>query len=326
MIFQAPSLEQIRTNHAHLSTQVKRTPTLTWCSAMKDQLLGDLTEVVFKAELFQLTGTFKIRGALTRLNTLTEQEKAAGIVTASGGNHGIAVAYASRLMGIDAKIVVPKTMNSLRRILIDQHRAHVIETDHISEVMEKMNEIAVIENRIVINGFDHPDITLGQAGVGLELIEQAPHLDTVIVAVGGGGLASGVACAIKQVNPNVKVYGVEPEGASSMFQSFKARSPMALTVPANSIADSLCAPYAGKYSYAVCAKYLDDVVLVSDDQIRAAMHLLFEEMKVACEPACAASTAAILGPLKNEVKGKKTGVILCGSNIDIKSFYTLILS
>lgn len=255
---------------------------------------------------------------------MTQEDKSKGIVAGTGGNHGIALAYAAQLAGVHAKIIVPKAMNALRRKSIEAFDVEIVEIDHIGQIMSKMNDVVEIEKRTEVNGFDHPLITLGQASLGLEFMEQVPDLDVIIVAVGGGGLASGVACAAKQINPNIKIYGVEPEGADTMYQSFKIGQPYVLPNKPNSIADSLCAPYAGYYSYEICSRYMDEVVLISDDDMRHAMKVLFEDMKLACEPACAASTAALLGPLKDKCENKKVGVILCGSNIDLNSFQNFI--
>ena len=275
---------------------------------------------------FSKTGTFKIRGALTRLLTLSEKEIEKGIITGSGGNHGISLAYASKLKKIKTKIVIPKTMNPLRYKKIKDLNVDIIETDNIVQVMEKTAEISKTENLVEISGFNHPSTTLGQASLGLEFLKQVPDLDSIIVSIGGGGLSSGVSCAAKLINPNIKVYGVEPKGADSMYQSFKIGYPYKLPTSPNTIADSLSAPYAGDYSYSICKKYIDEIVLVSDDEIRHAMKILAEELNLICEPACAAATAALIGPLKEKTKGTKVGVILCGSNIDLITFYKILFN
>ncbi len=249
-----PTLEQIKDNASKLVPYIRKTPVLPWEGALKDKLVGSETDIIFKCEIFQKTGTFKLRGALTRVLSLTDEEKKKGIVAGTGGNHGIALAYAAQLGGVHAKIVVPKTMNPLRRKAIESYDVDIVETDHIGQVMARMDEIVKEEGRKEVNGFDHPLITLGQASLGLEFIEQIPDLDAIIVAIGGGGLASGVACAAKQINPDIKIYGVEPKGADSMYQSFKIGESYTLPNGPNSIADSLSAPYAGRYSYHVCAE------------------------------------------------------------------------
>jgi threonine dehydratase len=319
-----PTLEQIKDNATKISPYILKTPVLPWETGIKNELIGLNAEVIFKCELFQKTGTFKFRGALTRILNLSEEEKKRGVVAGTGGNHGIALAYAAQLSGVHAKIVIPRTMNPLRRKTIESFDVEIVQTDRIAQVMERMEEIVKEEGLKEVNGFDHPLITLGQASLGLEFMEQIPDLDVIIVAIGGGGLASGVACAAKQIKPDIKIYGVEPKGADSMYQSFKIGKSFTLPNGPDSIADSLSAPYAGHYSYRVCTEYIDEIVLVSDDDLRDAMKILFEDVKLACEPACAASTAALIGPLKEKCRGKKTGVILCGSNIDYESFKTIL--
>jgi threonine dehydratase len=160
---------------------------------------------------------------------------------------------------------------------------------------------------------------LGTATLGLEFARQAPDLDALIVPIGGGGLCAGVASAFKLVQPACKVYGVEPEGADSMSRSFEAGTPQTIE-KVRTIADSLGAPYALPYSFALCQQNVDDIVLVDDNALRRAMGLLFSEMKLAVEPAGAAATAALTGPLRERLQGKRVGVIVCGANIDFATF------
>ncbi len=160
---------------------------------------------------------------------------------------------------------------------------------------------------------------LGTATLGLEFARQAPELEALIVPIGGGGLCAGVASAFKLVQPACQIYGVEPEGADSMLRSFRAGSPQTIE-KVRTIADSLGAPYALPYSFALCQQNVDDIVLVDDDALRRAMGLLFSGMKLAVEPAGAAATAALLGPLRERLQGKRVGVIVCGANIDFATF------
>jgi threonine dehydratase len=155
--------------------------------------------------------------------------------------------------------------------------------------------------------------------VGLELARQVPALDAVIVPIGGGGLCAGVSCAIKALQPGCRVYGVEPEGADTMHRSFAAGSPQAIE-RVTTIADSLGAPYAQPYSFGLCRRYVDELVKIDDEAMRRAMGLLFAEMKLAVEPAGAAATAALIGPLGGRLRGKRTAVIVCGTNIDAEKF------
>jgi len=311
-----PSLKDIEKNYTRLRPFINTTPILI----KKFDEYGIEQDVVFKCELFQKTGTFKLRGVLSMLFNLSYNQRKKGVIAASGGNHGIAVAYAAKTNNINAKIVVPKTMNKYRYNKILSYGAEIVQTNHISEVIEIMNDIAEKENREVLHPFDNPLITIGTGSLGFEFMQQFPNLEDVIIPIGGGGLASGMACAIKQINPKVRIFGVEPIGANSMFKSFKENKATTCESKPESIADSLCAPYALPYSFSVCKEYIDDIVLVSDEELMDTMRLLFEELKLACEPACVAATAALKGPLSKVCKNRKVGVLLCGSNIDLQTF------
>lgn len=321
---QAPSLAEIEEQARQLAPRLYKTPVHEWNTPLKSRLLGDGTKALLKLELFQKTGSFKARGALTVMDRLSEEQKKNGVVAGTGGNHGIAVAFAAQSAGVDAKIVVPKTINPFRLRAIETYGAGVIQVENISLVLDEMRRIAEVENRAIMHPFENPLVTLGTATLGYELLNQAPDLDAVIVPIGGGGLASGVACAVKQINPRCKVYGVEPAGANAMSLSLQAGHPLRLPNGPRSIADSLSAPCTEPYSFSVCQTYLDDVVLIEDDEMRAAMKILFEDLKLAVEPAGAAATAALLGPLKNRCAGTKIGIIVCGANIDTETFHDFL--
>jgi len=187
-----------------------------------------------------------------------------------------------------------------------------------------MAEVACKENRTIIHPFNDPAMVIGSGTLGMEFMQQVPDLDAIIVPIGGGGLAAGLASAVKQINPNCKIYGVEPIGAASMTESFKLGKPVRIEGGPKSIADSLCSPKAEEYSFSICQKFIDEIVTVSDDEIRNAMRILFEDVKLAVEPAGATATSALLGPLKEKLAGKKIGVIICGSNIGCDSFFEII--
>jgi len=202
--------------------------------------------------------------------------------------------------------------------------AEVMQVESITDVLDMMIKVAEDEGRTVVHPFEGENITLGTGTLGAEFVDQVPDLDVVIVPIGGGGLASGVACAVKQAKPNCVVYGVEPVGANSMTLAFQTGETGTLPGGPNSIADSLSAPYSAPYSYAVCRKFIDEIALVEDDDMRRAMKILFEDLKLAVEPAGAATTAALIGPLKEKCAGKKVGLIICGANIGTETFFELI--
>jgi len=319
-----PDLDAFRRQAEVLREHLRLTPIQNWESPTKDTLLGTGCHPVLKLELFQKAGSFKARGALTLVSQMSEAEKACGIVAGTGGNHGVAVALAAKTYGVDAKVIVPKTINAMRLQAIKDLGADVMQVESIADVLDTMVKVAEEEGRTIVHPFEGKNITLGTGTLGTEFIEQVPDLDAVIVPIGGGGLASGVACAVKQAKPSCTVYGVEPAGANTMTLAFQTGKTGTLEGGPNSIADSLSAPYSAPYSYAVCRKFIDEIVLIEDDEMRRAMKILFEDLKLAVEPAGAATTAALIGPLKEKCAGKRVGLIICGANIGTDSFFDLI--
>jgi len=317
-----PTLSSIKLALKKLDGLILQTPIWQWRSKRKDELLGGKTDVFLKLELLQHTGCFKPRGALTVILNASEKQKQHGVVAVSAGNHAIAVSYAAKALGLSAKVVINKAANPLRIQQCRQFGAEVILAENIQQAFILGEEIAKQEKRLLVHPFDGPFTTLGQATLGLEFCEQVSDLDAIIVAIGGGGLISGVASAVKAMQPNCKIYGVEPEGADTMHRSFKAGKPISIN-KINTIADSLGAPYAMQYSFDICRQTIDELVMINDDQIREAMQVLFEDLKMAIEPAGAAVLAALMHPLKEKLRGKRVGLVICGSNIDITTFCRL---
>lgn len=307
-----PTLEAIRELSAALEPYVFKTPVLD-----KDAL-ADLagTRLNFKFELLQASGTFKARGAFSNMLALDDKQRQAGVTCVSAGNHAVAVAYAAMKLGIGAKVVMIKTASPFRVALCHQYGAEVVMADNGAAAFERVRQIEQEEGRFFVHPFNGYRTVLGTATLGYEWATQAPALDAVILPIGGGGLAAGVATAFKLVQPDCKVYGVEPEGADGMAQSFRAGHPIKMG-PMQGIADSLMAPHTEAYSYELCSRSIDRLVTVSDDQIRRAMLHLFEELKLSPEPACAAASAGLLGPLREELEGQRVGVLLCGTNTDL---------
>ena len=193
----------------------------------------------------------------------------------------------------------------------------------VHEAFEEVNRIEEEEGRKFIHPFEGADTALGTATVGLELSEQLEPLDAVIVPVGGGGLIAGISAAIKQIRPGCKVYGVEPHGADTMSRSFASGKPEKID-KVDTIADSLGAPHAAPYSFGLARKFVDEIVKVSDRQMADTMELIFNEMKLAVEPAGASATAALRYPLRDKLEGKRVGIIVCGSNIDAEGFAEIV--
>ncbi|PLZ03680.1 serine/threonine dehydratase [Burkholderia sp. WAC0059] len=310
-----PTLDDIAAQHFALAPWVRRTPVFE-----RHDLPGlDDTLVNFKFELLQASGSFKVRGAFAHLLSLDAAQRSAGVTCVSGGNHAIAVAYAAMRLGIGAKVVLFHTASPARVEQCRQYRAEVVMARNSAEAFDIVRRIEAEEGRYFVHPFNGYRTVLGTATLGYEWATQSPDLDAVIVPVGGGGLAAGVSTALRLANPHVRVYGVEPEGADVMGRSFAANRTVRMD-HMQTIADSLMSPHTEQYSYELCRRHLEAVVTVSDDALRIAMRLLFDELKLAVEPACAAATAGLLGPLRDALQGKRVGVLLCGTNTDPVSF------
>jgi len=279
----------------------------------------DGATLAFKFELLQNAGTFKARGAFANILTLDEAQKARGVTAISAGNHAIAVAYAAQKLGVPAKVVMLASANPARLALARACGAEVLLAPDGASGFAMVAELQKTEGRFFVHPFNGLRTILGTATLGAEWAEQSGALDAVVLPIGGGGLAAGVATAFRLAMPGIEIYGVEPEGASGMAQSFATGGPVKMGAM-SSIADSLCAPHTEAYSYGLCRRAIDGLVTVGDDALRAAMHVLFEELKLAVEPACAAATAAVCGPLRARLAGKRVGVLLCGSNTDMATF------
>jgi threonine dehydratase len=321
--FIAPTLEAIRANRARLGDLVVTTPVRLLVDDALSDAVGTSTRVWLKEELFQRTGSFKPRGALSVMLDLDAEALRRGVTGVSAGNHAISLAYSARRLGTTAKVVMPKNANAFRVQVCRELGATIELVENVHEAFARVREIETNEGRTFVHPFEGPKTALGTASVGMEFIDQVREahdsLDAVIVAAGGGGLTGGVACAVKQMSPATAVYVVEPEGADSLNRSFKAGSPQSIEA-VRTIADSLGAPRCEPYSYALNRQFVDEIVLVNDDQIRAAMRLLFRAAKLAVEPAGAAALAALMYPLRARLEGKTVGLVVCGANIDPETY------
>jgi threonine dehydratase len=276
--------------------------------------------VQFKFELLQVTGTFKARGAFSNLLALDAAQRDLGVTAISAGNHAVAVAYAAQRLGVHAKVVMLASANPARVALARRFGAEVLMAETGAEGFAMVEGFQRDEGRAFVHPFTTRPTILGTATLGAEWAAQAGEsalggLDAVILPIGGGGLAAGVALAFKLMMPGVAVYGVEPEGADGMARSFAQGGTVKMGAM-SSIADSLMAPHTEAFSYGLCRRHIDALTVVTDDQVRGAMRVLFDELKLAVEPACAVATAGALGPLRERIAGKRAGVLLCGSNTD----------
>jgi len=319
----APTIDKIRQARKQLGNKVRYTPAWKWDSIAKQQHLGKNTEVFMKLELFQYAGSFKPRGALLNMMKMNKGERNKGVTAVSAGNHAIAVSYAAREMNTSAKVVMPKSTDRSRLDACSSYGAEILLADDVHHAFDLAEEIEKNEGRTFIHPFEGKTTATGTATVGLEFYEQVPDLEAVVIPIGGGGLCAGIASAMKQLNPGIEVYGVEPEGADTMHRSFKSGKPEAIE-RVTTIATSLGAPHAAPYSFSLCRQYVDDLVLVSDSELAKTMELMFSDMKLVLEPAAASATAALLGPLNERLQGKKVGIIVCGSNTTLDTFYNNI--
>ncbi len=294
-----------------IADHVHRTPIIS--STNLGQRIG--ATLYFKAEVFQKTGSFKPRGALNKLHHLTVEEKEQGVITISAGNHAQGLAYAASLMGINATVVMPQAAVKSKIKATKGYGAEVILHGKGKDLMTKCREIQQDRDLTLVHPFDDPYIIAGQGTIGLEILKDVVTPDVVVVPVGGGGLISGIATAIKSKNPKVKVIGVEPIGAAAMAQSLKQGTVVSLN-NIDTIADGLAAPFAGEYTLAHVKKYVDEIVLVSDEEIIAALRLILERCKILTEPAGAAGFAALLFEKVVVPKGAQVVCVLSGGNID----------
>ena len=324
----APTIDAIRANRERLGDLVITTPIRQLIDDSVGAAVGNDTRVWLKEELFQRTGSFKPRGALSVMLDLDRDALARGVTGVSAGNHAISLGYSARILGTTAKVVMPKTANAFRVQLCRELGVEVVFVDNVNEAFARVKEIEAAEGRTFVHPYEGPKTALGTATVGLEFIDQLRDqnvsLDGLIVAAGGGGLTGGVACAVKQMSPATSVYVVEPVGADTMYRSFQTGSPQSLD-KVRTIADSLGAPRCEPYSFALNRRFVDEVVLVDDDQIRTAMRLLFRSAKLVVEPAGAAALAALMYPLRDRLDGQTVGLVICGANIDAESYTKQIM-
>jgi len=324
----APTVDAIRANRARLGDRIITTPIRQLQDHALDAAVGAATQVWIKEELFQRTGSFKPRGALSVMLDLDAAALARGVTGVSAGNHAISLAYCARVLGTTAKVVMPRSANPFRVQVCRELGAAIELVDNVHQAFARVKEIEAEEGRVFVHPYEGPKTALGSATLGMEFIDQTRAagvaLDAVIVAAGGGGLTAGVSCAVKQMSPATAVYVVEPEGADSLSRSFKAGSPQAIDA-VRTIADSLGAPRCEPYSFALNRQFVDEVVLVSDDQIREAMRLTFRVAKLVVEPAGAAALAALMFPLRDRLQGRTVGLVVCGANIDPQTYAAQLL-
>ena len=306
-----------------LQGKIVNTPTLKLNEDDIKEILPHNADVSIKLELFQQTGSFKARGVAIGLETLEEDKKAQGIVTVTGGNHGIATAWGARQHNISSKIIMPKTADPFR---IDKCRslgAQVILAENVDDAFAKLDEIEKDENRFVLHPFNQENMIIGSATCCAEIIDQMGDIDILIIPIGGGGLIGGMAHYLEQINSSVELLGVEPTGADSFAQSLESDSAVRIN-KVETIADSLGAPMAMDFSFNIAKRRVNQVEKVTDDEIRRAMITMRDRLGFIVEPACATSLAGLLERYKKKCEGKKVGIIACGSNISFERYNEIL--
>jgi threonine dehydratase len=304
------SIDDVERAARTISGRVHRTPLLR--SATLSAELG--AEVYFKAELFQRTGSFKVRGALNRIAELTPEERARGVITISAGNHAQAVAWAAREAGLDALVVSWKTADALKMTAtrgygatVDQH------AENPTAAFDRLTELHDETGRTLVHPFDDLAVMAGQGTVGLEVLEDVPAADVVLVPVGGGGLVSGIATAVKARRPAARVVAVEPELSPALRKGLEAGRSVPVTP--QSAADALSAPFAGERCIRICEELGVESVLVGEEALAAAFRWVYARMKLACELGAAASAAALLSGAVRVEPGQTVVVVVSGGNV-----------
>lgn len=303
-----PTLDDIRQAARQLEGRIHRTPIVT-STALNEHFAADL---LLKAELFQKTGSFKVRGLLTKLLRITPEERDRGVITVSAGNAAGALAWAARDAGVPATVVMATTAVPGK---VDAARGYGACVELVDgDLMAQYARIRDERKLTGVHPFDDVDVITGHGSLGLELLADRPDIDTVLVPMGGGGLISGVALAVKLVKPEIRVIGIEPAQADVVSRSLAAGSPQTLPT-ARSIADGLAAPVCGTHNFPLIQQYVDHVVRVSEDAILEATRLVMSRTKLALEPAAAAPFAALLeGSIQPE---GVTATVVSGGNLDV---------
>jgi threonine dehydratase len=282
------------------------------------QMLSALTgqQIYLKLENLQMTGSFKERGALNRIAMLTPEQATRGVVAASAGNHAQGVAYHATKRGIRALIVMPLATPLVKVTATRGFGAEVVlHGANYDEACVEATRLCEAEGMTFIHPFDDPIVMAGQGTIGLELLEQVPQLEAVVVPIGGGGLIGGIACAIKESRPNIRVVGVQTSRLPSMAVAVEQHHPVTLE-PATTIADGIAVRRAGDVTFPVVDKYVDEIVTVDEDEIASAILVLLEREKTLAEGAGATALAALLQK-KTSLQGAHTAVLVCGGNIDV---------
>jgi threonine dehydratase len=304
------SLDDVYAARERIGGRLHRTPVLG------SRTLSDRSgaTVALKAELLQRTGAFKPRGVLNKLATLSDEEKERGVISISAGNHAGALAYAAAVEGIDALVVMWETASPMKVAAARGYGATIdTSSPDIPAAFVHLDELIESTGRTLVHPYDDPFVMAGQGTVGLEVVEDVPDVDVVIVPVGGGGLVSGIAAAVKGAKPDARVVAVEPELSCALHASLKAGKPV--TVEPRSIADGMNGPYAGANCVETCLDLGVESVLVTEDDLREAFRFMYTRAKLACEVAGAGPTAAVLSGKVDLEPGSTVTLVVSGGNV-----------
>ncbi|ANA35417.1 L-threo-3-hydroxyaspartate ammonia-lyase [Ralstonia mannitolilytica] len=314
------SYDDVVAAHARLQGVAHKTPVLT--SSTANAQTG--AELLFKAENFQRMGAFKFRGAYNALLQFTPEQRKAGVITFSSGNHAQAIALSARLLGMRAVIVMPKDAPVIKVEATRGYGGEVVFYDRYTEDREAIGRKLAEEHGLtLIPPYDHPHVMAGQGTAAKELIEEVGPLDVLLTPLGGGGLLSGCATAARALNPACKIIGVEPEAGNDGQQSLRRGEIVHIDTP-KTLADGAQTQHLGHYTFAVIRQLVDDIVTVSDAELVNTMRFFAGRMKAVVEPTgCLAAAAALQG--KVDVRGKRVGIVISGGNVDLQHFARLVL-
>ncbi len=314
-----PTFDDVRAAAQRLLGHAHRTPVLR--SATLEQRLG--AQLFFKCENFQRMGAFKFRGAFHALSRLTPEQRRAGVVAYSSGNHAQAVALSAQILGLSATLIMPHDASPAKLAATRAYGATVVGYDRYNEdAMALALELAAREGRTFIPPFDHADVLCGQGTAALELFEEVGELDVLLVCLGGGGLLSGCALASRALSPRCRVYGVEPEAGNDVQQSFRRGERVRIPTP-RTIADGAQTPLVGELTFEIIRRHVDDILTVTDEQLVEAMRFYAERMKMVVEPTgCLTLAAACHAGL--DLKGQRVGLVISGGNVDLPRFAQLL--
>ena len=307
-----PSIDDFNNVLSDINKYIHKTPIVS--SSSLNKIYN--SNIFFKLELFQKTGSFKTRGAINKLLKLSDLEKDKGVITISAGNHAQAISWACSQFNIKSKIVMPFDASPSKIEATKSYGGEVILTKN--SMMDECNDIKEREGLTFIHPFDDIDIILGQGTIGVEIIEKLNNIDYAFISIGGGGLISGIACVLKSINPKIKIIGVEPINSNVMTKSISSNKPETFDTNINkTLADGLAAPFAGNLTFEFVKKYVDEIINVSENEMIESMRILIERLKVIPE---AAASACFVPILKNKLSIKKNTnsiIVLCGGNIDL---------